>query len=427
MKTKLQLGTVAIAREQDLTEIIQELIAMFRAQWWATPLSEPVWGQSYSLREQLSKERELEAHLRELVAGRQEEKGREADPRARQERLAHHLEHLAKGGLGLDDDDIQAIHAYGFAEIGLEFIRQARRFDPEIPFEDIYQASRNVWSMNFMQLLTGEPIALTPAVFAYSLLYPYTDNYLDDPQISIETKQTLNERFRVRLMGGEIRPSNRYEERISDLVSLIEGQFDRRLFPQVFESLLAIHEAQGRSLALQQGRTSPYEVDVIGLCFDKGGTAVLADGYLVAGNLTPPQREWMFFYGVFTQLMDDLEDTRRDLQEGNLTIFSQTARRWPLDAITNRTIHLGRLLIARLQEIEAPGAEPFKRMIAKCLDPLVIASAGEVGEFYTRPYLRELERRLPVRFKFLRKQRRKFSRIPIPVEELVEAFIDSRA
>jgi hypothetical protein len=122
---------------------------------------------------------------------------------------------LAKGGLGLDDDDIQAIRAYGFAEVGLEFIRQARSFDPEIPFEDIYQASRNVWSMNFMQLLTGEPIVLTPAVLAYSLLYPYTDNYLDDPQIPVETKQSLNERFRVRLMGGEVRPSNRHEERIS--------------------------------------------------------------------------------------------------------------------------------------------------------------------------------------------------------------------
>jgi hypothetical protein len=128
---------------------------------------------------------------------------------------------------------------------------------------------------------------------------------------------------------------------------------------------------------------------------------------------------------VFTQLMDDLRIPGKT-SEGNLTMFSQTARRWPLDAVTNRTVHLGRLLIARLQEIDAPGAEPFKRMIGKCLDPLVISSAGEVGEFYTRPYLRELERRIPVRFKFLRRQRHKFSRIPIPVEELVEAFVSTQ-
>ena len=31
--------------------------------------------------------------------------------------------------------------------------------------------------------LLGLPVEVTPAVFAYSMLYPYTDNYLDDPAI----------------------------------------------------------------------------------------------------------------------------------------------------------------------------------------------------------------------------------------------------
>jgi hypothetical protein len=159
------------------------------------------------------------------------------------------------------------------------------------------------------------------------------------------------------------------------------------------------------------------------LVFEKGGTSVLADGYLVAGTLTPAQREWMFFYGVFTQLMDDMEDVQQDLREGCMTIFSQTARRWPLDAITNRTIHLGRLLIERLQSIDAPGSEAFKIMIAKCLDPLLIASVGQMGRFYTRPYLRELESHLPVRFGFILKQRRKFSHVQLPLMDLVEAFV----
>ena len=40
----------------------------------------------------------------------------------------------------------------------------------------------------------------------------------------------------------------------------------------------------------------------------------------------------MFYYGTFTQLIDDLEDVQIDLQKGLNTIYSQTARHWPLDA-----------------------------------------------------------------------------------------------
>ena len=423
MKTNLNVGMYRVATEPPLTVIVQDLLEQFREVWWSSSSGLPELGKQYALREQLHNERELDGHLRALVAELQRVPQAGASRLEAQERIEGHLTPLAKGLLGLDDADIQAIRGYGFADVGLEFFRMARRFDPDLSTGDIYQASRNVWSMNFMQLLTGLPVQMTPAIFAYSMLYPYTDNYLDDPAISTETKRSFNGRFRQRLAGESVLPSNRHEQRISDLIGMIEGQFDRSRYPQVYESLLAIHRAQGRSLALLRGGASPYEVDVLGLVFEKGGTSVLADGYLVSGSLTPAQQEWMFFYGVFTQLMDDLEDIREDLKAGCLTFFSQTARRWPLDAITNRTIHLGRGLIERLQALEAPGAEAFKGMIAKCLDPLLIASIGEMGEFYSRPYLRELEGHYPARFSFLKKQRRRLSRLQIPVTDLVEAFV----
>ena len=103
------------------------------------------------------------------------------------------------------------------------------------------------------------------------------------------TKLAFNHRFQRRLQGEDVRPANAYEATISQLVGMIESQWDRARYPQVYESLLAIHAAQARSLGLVAPGASPYELDVLGISFEKGGTSVLADGYLVAGWLTPEQ------------------------------------------------------------------------------------------------------------------------------------------
>jgi hypothetical protein len=46
------------------------------------------------------------------------------------------------------------------------------------------------------------------------MLYPYTDNYLDDPEISRQAKASFNARFERRLAGGEAEPCVAREETI---------------------------------------------------------------------------------------------------------------------------------------------------------------------------------------------------------------------
>ena len=46
--------------------------------------------------------------------------------------------------------------------------------------QEIGQAMRNVWIMNISQVLLNVEVKFTNAIFAYSMLYPYTDNILDD-------------------------------------------------------------------------------------------------------------------------------------------------------------------------------------------------------------------------------------------------------
>ena len=403
-------------------DMVDGLVAQFKNLWWSCRAGLPDLGLIYTLSQKKACEAKLEGDLEQV--------GRELDrfslnPSGRavlQERILPLAGDLLHTSFGLEDRHVAALTSYGFAESVEEFVRQARRFDPEISAEDIYQAGRNAWSMNLLQCLMGFPVEVTPAVLAYSLLYPYSDNYLDDPAIPMGAKAAFNRRFKQRLEGNPVVSANATEQKIFNLVGMIEGQFDRRAFPEVYASLMAIYRAQTKSMRLQLAHPSPYDVDVLGLVFEKGGTSVLADGYLVAGSLTPFQREFSFYYGVFTQLMDDLEDVVEDRASGIMTLYSQTACGWPLDALTSRTIVFGNGLLDAMGCFHAPGLETLEEIMRKCILPLMIDSAGRVGQLYSQPYLLELERHFPYRFSYLKKLRRKVMR-RYPAGEILDRLV----
>jgi hypothetical protein len=301
-----------------------------------------------------------------------------------------------------------------------EFVRMARAFDSGLSGEDIYQAGRNAWTANGLQWLLGLPVQITPSIFAYSLLYPYTDNYLDDPSIAIATKLAFNERFRQRLAGDLMAPANAQEQVIFDLVAMIEKQYSRSDDPAVFESLLDIHRAQGRSLNLIRGAAIPGEVDVLGLSFEKGGTSVLADGYLVNGWLNETQRAYTYGHGIFAQLLDDMEDVEQDSQAGRLTVYSQSAGHWSLDALANRTFHFGRNVLTHLDCFNVD--ESLRELIRHGADLLLLDTIGRADRYYTTAYLRELEAYSPFRFSFLKEQRADFFRRHGSLMKLMETM-----
>lgn len=218
---------------------------------------------------------------------------------------------LATGALRWDGRQLEPLLANGFRDALRAFPVRARRFDASLRPADIYQAARNALTMHCLQSLLGVPVESTPAVVGYSLLYPYTDNLLDDESLGAAAKMAFSRRLAERLRGREVEPDDRREARIFELVGMIETQFDRARFPDVFASLLAIHRAQERSVALLGGAAPLPARTIVEIGVEKGGTSVLADGYLVAGALTPAQAECIFGPGVFLQLRDDLDELER--------------------------------------------------------------------------------------------------------------------
>jgi len=406
-----------------IEEEVVRLTHYFESLWWESSLEFPRFQVSYLKRDHRRNVRILTGTIR----GVESVLRKQAQPMNLDRELAR-TDILSLGSvfaqttLGFEDRHIHLILDRGFVEVVQSFASQARELVPGICDEDIYQASRNVLTMNFMQLLLRKKVQLTPSIFAYSLLYPLTDNYLDDPSISMEEKQSYGIRFRQRLMGKKGKPGKPHENPIWECITLIEAEYPRKSNPLVYASLLGIHDSQQRSLALLRHNSAPYEVDVLGLTFEKGGAAVLADGYLVAGDLNAKEREFMFAYGAFTQLMDDLEDTRLDLQDGGLTLFSQVAGHWPLDSLTNRLFHFGRRVLQPVEDFKGKDVQTLREMIWKCIDPLLIDFASRNLEYYSKRYLKELQNHFPFGYRDLAKNRRQLEKKRFNAMDLVDAF-----
>ena len=335
---------------------------------------------------------------------------------------ADRLKYLGKCVLGLSANQLAVFEKEHLVDLSRQFFDEARKFDPGMSFEDIFQASRNVWTATYLQILLGLKAELTPAIFAYSMLYPISDNYLDDPANSPEDIHLFNQHFGTWLSGGLAEPVNNKEITILGLIRMIEGQYPRASHPQVYESLLAIFKAQEDSAKLQKKGILLDQNEMIRITFRKGGTSVLADGFLAAGTLTEWQMQTIFDYGCFAQLMDDQEDVDDDLHSGSQTLFTRTARVGKLDELMNTVFAYSSVILKELDDFMTERATPLIQVSLKGIDLLLINACAGASTHYSRGYLRSLEDYFPVSYGFLNKINRKIKQQGITLEKLLDRF-----
>jgi hypothetical protein len=306
-------------------------------------------GPHYTTADQREREQAYDLALRDVE--RHAQRANRFAPAETQQRLIASFARFAANALDLPDPAV-ALITNEFLPVGTQLARWARRFDPTLSTRDIVQACRNAWTACGLQPLLGVPLGLTPAILGYSLLYPYSDNFLDQRRISRDDKLRFSERFRSRLRGEPLPPHGDHESSIWELVGLIENQFPRRRFPRVFDSLLAIHNAQEESLAQLHTGESCDDTEILRISCGKGGTSVLADAFLVHGILTAQQNHFAFDWGVLLQLGDDLQDVHEDLERGSATLFTRAVhRRQPLDALALQLLNFGDTIAASMDAL----------------------------------------------------------------------------
>lgn len=282
-----------------------------------------------------------------------------------------------------------------------QFIINAKEFDGTISYKDIGQALRNVWIVNIFQNIVNEKVKFTKSIFGYSMLYPYTDNYIDDPLISFNDKHSFNNRFTKKLNGEHISPINSHEEKVYRLVEFIESDFNRVTFPNVYHTLLLIHQGQKNSLIQQEGISIPYEKDILNISIEKGGASVLADGYLIRGALTKEEEIFAYGYGFLLQLCDDLQDVTIDIENNHMTIMSQIASKYPLDAIASKLINLTINVVDNSKCFISSNSEELKKLIKNNCIYLILFAITSNRKYFSKEYIKTIEPFLPFTFKYI--------------------------
>ncbi len=383
-------------------EWVEAEVERTAAEWVACAADRAPAARRYSAAEQRERER---AYDQALDAVEREAKRVRRSRRARvgaQERIVAAFARFSAEALGLGEDAIDLL-TDDFLPVGTQLARWARAFDPSLSMDGIVQACRNAWTACGLQPLVGEAIRLTPGILGYSLLYPYSDNHLDRVDLSAEDKLATSRRFRERLRGASVGAENAWERSVWELVGLIEGQYPREIYPQEFDSLLAIHRGQEDSLRQLRGGCSGTEL--LRLSCTKGGTSVLADACLAQPELTAAESRFGFAWGVLLQLGDDLQDIDEDVRRGSSTLFSTAARRGEC---------LDRLVIQLLQFAERVGTQMealphgeamLKDLLRMSWRSLILMAVAESHRYFSPGFLREAEAWSPFRFGFLRERR----------------------
>ena len=389
--------------------MIQNYTEQYAELWEKCSIQMPEFSNVYLKEDKRSKEKSLDQFLEAIKAFRKDRIRGKSFTDDDQQLFLSDIRGFLRNGLDFTDGQLELMFSDEMIEITRTFVRQAKAFDSDLTFNDIFQACRNMWIMNGLQLIMGIPMRVTPSIFAYSMLYPYTDNLIDDPNVSGFEKLVFSERFRNRLSGIKLEPQNNTEKAIFRLVGMIENEYSRIDFPEVYESLLGIHDAQTDSMQLFQQNNPIGKHEILKICLAKGGASVLADGYLVAGKLTEAQRYFLFGYGAYLQLLDDIQDLEEDHAAGLMTVFSESAFRVLLDDKLNKTYWFGEQVMESLDFFVGQHIELFKSLMRRSMNLFITEAIAHVPQAYSRKYVIEFESFSPFHFSYIRKRKKQFA------------------
>jgi hypothetical protein len=222
---------------------------------------------------------------------------------------------------------------------------------------------------------------------------------------------------------------DRRESAVWVMIQLIEEQYPRPSFPQIFDSLMAIHRAQEQSVA-QLGSAFKFacridEDELLRITCAKGGTSVLADACLAKPRLSEAENRFAFEWGVLLQLGDDLQDVNEDLRRGSDTLFTRAAAAGhPLDSHVMQLLNFSQHVADCMDRLPY-GSEQLKNLLRMSWRSLVLMAVVDAQQFFTKAFLAELEPYSAFRFDFLRERNSNVAARESLYARLFEAFVEA--
>ncbi len=291
---------------------------------------------------------------------------------------------------------------YAFLEEIIDFLHHVREFAPELSFEDIGQAIRNYIVYVMFKEINHISTGYSSAGFGYSMLYPFTDNYIDNSSCSNMDKIEYNQLIRDKIKGNNIHPKSTHQKKTCDLLQAIASDYPRDQDDSIYHLLLMMLDAQEVSIR-QQNKEDPLSYEErLDISIYKGGISVLIDRCLVNKELTKEDLIYYLGVGYFLQLADDLQDILEDSQKGYQTIFTVDLCSRQEEALVNKMLHF---IYTIMEEYRADN-DSFKNFILANCYQLIHTSVIGSKEFFSSEYLKRTERYLPVTYPYFERWRK---------------------
>ncbi len=299
------------------------------------------------------------------------------------------------------------------------FYRRAKNFSPSITQDELGQALRNYLVYLVFRVQNNLTPDLSDAIFGYSMLYPFTDNFLDAPEHTCADKRRYNRFIRDCILDAcNCSPDGpdalkEPEEKTGMLIRFAASlPVSSRQEPfscseeaptqaSLRAGLLLMLEAQEESQRQSDSRLHLSESEIFSISLFKGGLSVLLDRFLTGAPLTQDDIIFYTGFGLLLQLADDLQDIASDKTEGSRTLFSVRSSIQEMDALLCRLYAYTDSLLA-----SCPVSNPeMNTFLHTCCFHLLSASAAGSGEFFSPKLLQRLEESFPVSFAFLKEHR----------------------
>lgn len=352
---------------------------------------------------------ENEAYLNEFLSGMQKKMTRFPTKKSEQIVWKREMEKILKcflaeekilGILAILGDELYA----SFERETKHFIKKVRNYDEHLEMEDIWQAMRNYFIYAMITDFQGKEQNCSDPAFAYSLLYPYTDNFIDSSEKSTEQKTHFNRMIETVLMGEPYHTEDELEEKTCQLLLLIQNSYDLKRRKEISELLLFMLEAQKESICQQKGekaedRQELSEEKILKISAYKGSISVLNDYILAEENPCPEEAEFYLKFGFILQLSDDLQDIAEDKKEGSHTIMTRAEESNRLEQTVNRFLHF----TYQVMESFAPRNPCLMEFAMKNCLLMILSTIITNAEYFSTEYLEQVEKYLLFSGTFLRK------------------------
>ncbi len=280
------------------------------------------------------------------------------------------------------------------------FIDRVRGFDADLNAGQIWQAMRNYFIYAMIVEMQGERQNAANPILAYSLLYPYTDNYIDDKTTTKEEKERYNRMIARKLKGEPVLVQSALEEKTCRLLDMIGDAYEGEAKKKVIGTLLQLLEAQNYSIRQQKAGIS--EDEILGISIWKGSASVLADYLFATQDWREKEEGFYLRFGFLLQLVDDLQDMEEDKKEGSHTMMIKAAEQKRLEGQVNRLLWFIWDTV-RAFEPRNPGLKGF--VLKNCVE-ITLLSAAMNAQHFLKEYIKALEPYLPLSVEFIKKMKK---------------------